>query len=57
VILVNLEEFRPEDVIGKSYEHEMLPYGGGVSLKTGLIAFPTSREEHDQIMSELLALE
>jgi len=57
VILVNPEEFRPEEVIGKPYEHGMLPYGGGVSLKTGRVAFATSREEHDRIMSELRALE
>lgn len=57
MILVDPEEFRPEEVIGKPYEHGMLPYGGGVSLKTGLVAFATSREEHERIMSELRALE
>ncbi len=54
---MNPEEFRPEEVIGKPYEHGMLPYGGGVSLKTGLVDFATSREEHERIMSVLRALE
>lgn len=51
------EEFCPENVIGKPYRNGMLPYGGGVSLKTGKVVFATSRAEHERIMAELRALE
>jgi len=56
-VLKMLEEFHPENVIGKPYHHGMLPYGGAFSLKTGKVVFATSQEEHQRIMSELRALE
>lgn len=52
-----MESFRPEDVVGKHYEHGMLPYGGGVSMKTGRVVFATSHEEHKRIMEYLRSLE
>lgn len=51
------EGFSPEEVVGKPYEHGMLPYGGGVSLKTGRVAFATSYKEHERIMAHLRSLE
>lgn len=54
---MDYEEFHPEDVIGKPYHHGMLPYGGGVSLKTGRIVFATSKKDHQRIMADLRALE
>ena len=51
------EGFRPEEVVGKPYEHGMLPYGGGISLKTGRVAFATSHEEHEEIMARLRSFE
>jgi len=29
------EEFQPLDVIGQPYKPNLLPYGGGVSMRTG----------------------
>jgi len=55
--MMEKEAFRPEDVVGKTYEHGMLPYGGGVSMKTGRIIFATSHEEHEKIMAQLRSLE
>lgn len=55
--MMEKEAFRPEDVVGKPYEHGMLPYGGGVSMKTGRIIFATSHEEHEKIMAQLRSLE
>ena len=54
---MNKKEFRPEEVVGKPYEHGMLPYGGGVSMKTGRVAFATSHEEHEEIMAKLRSFE
>jgi hypothetical protein len=51
------EMFRPEDVIGKSYHHGMLPYGGAVSLKTGKITLAVSKADQERVMAELRALE
>lgn len=47
------KKFRPEDVIGKPYERGLLPYGGGVSGKTGKIVFAVSEEEHSEAMKRL----
>jgi hypothetical protein len=51
------EEFRPEDVVGKPYKHGMLPYGGGISMRTGKVAFAVTKEEQEKVMAELRALE
>lgn len=51
------EEFEPLEVIGQPYNPSLLPYGGGVSMRTGRIVFATSRADHERIMSDLKALE
>lgn len=50
------EEFQPLDVIGQPYKPNLLPYGGGGSMRTGKIVFATSRADHERIMSDLKAL-
>jgi hypothetical protein len=50
------KKFRPEDVIGKPYQRGLLPYGGGVSGKTGKIVFAVSKEEHDTDVKRLKSL-
>jgi len=50
------KKFNPEDMIGKPYERGLLPYGGGVSMRTGRITFAVSEEEHRNDMKKLKAL-
>jgi hypothetical protein len=51
------EEFKPSEVIGQPYQSSLLPYGGGISMRTGRIVFATSLADHERIMSNLKALE